>query len=344
MTSLKTASVCIAFKPVGTDRLGDYGSSPLAAIDPLKSALLGATPNWMESARNESRLSRQTRRQWDSLALLLCSVIALNSCWPASAAEYVDLKLVLATDVSGSINNDELWLERTGTAAAFRDPAVIRSIQGGALGRVAVSILDFSSPGFGKTVVGWRVIRDAATAAAFARAILALPRTPGDRTSVSNALELGAQAIQSSTNEIVATRKVIDVTGDGPNNIGKPLLEIRERTLAQGIVVNGLSVMDENANGYFRNLDKYYQACVAGGRGAFVMVVHSYRDFALAMRRKLILEISQNQQDGNKQAKGERERGALVRRIVARQINPAEAPVLLRPGRNDFSRRCDIRD
>jgi len=268
-------------------------------------------------------------------------MIVLNACWPALAAEQVDLKLVLATDVSGSINSDELWLERTGTAAAFRDPAIIKAIQGGALGRIAVSILDFSSPGFGKTVIGWRIIRDAGSAAAFARAILALPRTPGDRTSVSNALELGAQAIRSSTNEIVATRNVIDVTGDGPNNIGKPILDIRERTVAQGIVVNGLPVMDENANGYFPGLDKYYQACVAGGRGAFVIIVHSYGDFASAMRRKLILEISENE-EVTKQADDEWNRGTLIRQIAAAQRRPVQAPVLLRPGRNEFSRNCDI--
>jgi hypothetical protein len=281
-------------------------------------------------------------RYWRFFALLVGSMVALSWSSAAAAVEYVDLKLVLATDVSGSINNDELWLERTGTAAAFRDPAVIRAIQGGALGRIAVSVVDFSSPGFGKTVVGWRVIRDGLTAAAFARAVLALPRPPGDRTSVSNALELGSQAIRSSTKEFVGTRNVIDVTGDGPNNIGKPMVEMRERTVAQGIIINGLSVMDESANGYFPNLDRYYQACVAGGRGAFVVVVHSYRDFALAMRRKLILEISQNGDDGVKRAEGERSQGMLIRRIATGQMNTAQAPALLRPARNEFSSHCDI--
>ena len=272
--------------------------------------------------------------------------LAAAASWSAASAapEYVDLKLVLATDVSGSISNDELWLERTGTAAAFRDPAVIRAIQAGALGRIAVSVVDFSSPGFGKTVVGWRVIRDGLTAAAFARAIVALPRTPGDRTSLSNALELGAEAIRSSTNQYVGTRNVIDVVGDGPNNIGKPMSQIRERTVAQGIVINGLSVMDEKANGYFPNLDRYYQGCVADGPGAFVVVVHSYRDFALAMRRKLILEISQNSDGEKKQAEAGRNRSMLLRRIATAQTNPAPTPALLRPARNEFSSRCDISD
>src|SRR5262249_3009464 len=154
-----------------------------------------------------------------------------------------------------------------------------------------------------------------------------------------NALELGAQAIASSDREIYARRRVIYVTGDGPNNIGKPMLQIRDRVLAQGIVVNGLPVMDEAANGYFPNLDRYYQACVAGGRGAFVIVVHSYRDFASAMRRKLILEISQDE-NKTKLATAEH-RGPLMQRIAAapsyiRKVAPSEPPPLLRPTRNEF--------
>src|SRR5437868_2661706 len=143
-----------------------------------------------------------------ALAFLAGVIGLLFNCYlPASAAEAVDLKLVLATDVSGSINNDELWLERAGTAAAFLDADVIKAIQSGALGRVAVSMLDFSCPGFGKTVIEWLIIQDRPSAAAFARAILALPRSPGDRTSISNALELGAALIRSSDKNIVATRK-----------------------------------------------------------------------------------------------------------------------------------------
>ena len=273
-------------------------------------------------------------------------VFFANLSCPAAAVEYVDLKLVLATDVSGSINPDELWIERSGTAAAFLDPEIVKAIQGGGVGRIAVSMLDFSSPGFGKTVIGWSIIRDAASAAAFAHAIQGLPRTSGDRTSVSNALELGAQSIRASEKQIAAARNVIDVGGDGPNNIGKPMLQIRERTLAQGITINGLPVMDAAANGYFPNLDRYYQACVAGGRGAFVLVVHSYRDFASAMRRKLILEISENE-TGNKHAADESLRRTLFARIAAapsyiRKLAPPPPAPLLRPGGNEFSNHCDI--
>jgi len=256
------------------------------------------------------------------------------------ASEQVDLKLVLATDVSGSINNDELWLERQGIAAAFLYPDVIRAIENGALGRIAVAMLDFSSPGFGKTVIDWRIIHDRQSAADFARAILALRRTPGNRTSISNALELGAQMIAASEKDIVATRNVIDIAGDGPNNDGKSIPQIHARVMAQGIVVNGLPIMDENANGYFLNLDKYYQACVAGGRGAFIIAVRSYRDFGSAMRRKLILEISQD--ETTIKLAGE-EPGPLLRNIAA-QDTPAQSPALLRPARNEFSNTCTVPD
>jgi hypothetical protein len=277
--------------------------------------------------------------------LIRCGGIAavLSASSTASAAENVDLKLVLATDVSGSISNDELWLERQGTAAAFLDPDVIKAIANGALGRIAVAMLDFSSPGFGKTVIGWRIVQDRATAASFASAILAVPRTPGNRTSISNALELGAQLIEASEKEIVATRKVIDVACDGPNNDGKPVQEIHKRLTARGIVVNGLPIMDENANGYFPGLDRYYQACVAGGRGAFVIVVRSFRDFGAAMRRKLILEISADETP-MKLADEAFGRSALLRHVAATQFPVPQAPTLLRPERNEYSNACQVPD
>jgi hypothetical protein len=282
--------------------------------------------------------SASTRSSLKTAILLGSAVLSLMVLSTAFAAENVDMKLVLATDVSGSINNDELRLEREGTADAFLDPAVVRAIQSGALGKIAVSMLDFSSPGFGKVVIDWRIIHDKATAAAFAQAIRDTPRTFGRRTSVSNALELGAALIESSESDIRATRKVIDVAGDGANNDGNPLQDVHDRVMAQGIVVNGLPVMDETANGYYPNLDKYYQACVVGGRGAFVIVVRSFKDFASAMRRKLILEISQDEAQ-IKQAERESNEGNLLRLI---QDAPAQSPEVLRPGANEYTNNCDV--
>jgi hypothetical protein len=274
----------------------------------------------------------------DLMKLMLGVSLALVSA-PALAVEHVDLKLVLATDVSGSISNDELWLERRGTAAAFLYPDVIRAIEGGALGRIAVAMIDFSSPGFGKTVIDWRIVHDRASASEFAQAILKVPRTPGNRTSISNALELGAELIRSSENAIVATRSVIDVAGDGPNNDGKFLSAMRERVTARGIAVNGLAIMDENANGFYPGLDKYYQGCVAVGRGAFVIVVRSFRDFGAAMRRKLIREISQDENGFNFT---QNERDVLFKQTAA--AAPELSPPVLRPDRNEYSNACNVRD
>jgi len=282
----------------------------------------------------------------------LMALLASSSSAPAAQQQQVDLKLVLATDVSGSIDNDELQLEREGTAGAFLDPDVIKAIQSGALGRIAVAMIDFSSPQFDKVVIDWQIVHDKASAAAFAGAVHDLPRTPGRRTSVSSALELGSLLIEASEKDIVATRKAIDVAGDGPNNDGNAMQDVHDKTIAQGIVVNGLPIMDDQANGYYPDLDKYYAACVAGGRGSFVVVVHSYKDFEAAMRHKLILEISQNETQ-IKQAMNELTQKNLVVKAAAgprvaqagqgaQGAQGGAAPQVLRAGPNEFSQHCDI--
>ncbi len=269
------------------------------------------------------------------LTLLATSPVA------APAVQEVDLKLVLAVDASGSINTEEFTLERQGTADAFSDPDVIKAIQSGALGRIAVTMFDFSSPEYGKVVVDWQIIKDKASAEAFAALIRSTPRSPGRRTSVSNALELGSLLIESSAGDIHATRNVIDVAGDGPNNDGNPIQEVHDKVIAQGIVVNGLPVMDDNANGYYPDLDKYYAGCVVGGRGAFVVVVRKYSDFMAAMRHKLILEVSQNE-DQIRQAMNELQDSGLIKKIAASGAGANAPPQVLRPT-NGYADGCDIR-
>jgi hypothetical protein len=189
----------------------------------------------------------------------------------------------------------------------------------------------------------WHIIHDRASATALAETIRDTPRTPGRRTSISSALELGSLLIESSAADIVATRKVIDVSGDGPNNDGNRMSEVHDKIIAQGIVVNGLPVMDDNANGYFPDLDKYYAACVAGGRGSFVVAVHNYKDFSAAMRYKLILEISQNETPVRQAGDYPPKDGALLKLAAAAPAPPGSvAPPVLRAGPNEFSSRCDI--
>jgi hypothetical protein len=273
-------------------------------------------------------------------SLQICAAL-LALCSPAAAQPLqVDLKLVLAVDVSQSIDDEEFRVEREGTAAAFANPDVIKAVQSGSLGRISVAMLDFSSTQFNRVVINWTTIKDRASALAFAATMRNAPRTPGRGTSISSALELGSFLLESSEKDIVATRKVIDVTGDGPNNAGNPITDAHDRIIAQGIVVNGLPVMDDMANGYYPDLDKYYAGCVTGGRGAFVVVVKSYKDYAAAMRHKLILEISQNE-SVIKQALNRAPQKRLLRKVAAIPVQPARPPEVLRSAPNEISKNCD---
>ena len=260
---------------------------------------------------------------------------------PASVVTQVDLKLVIATDVSRSINNEEARIQREGTAEAFLNPDVVKSIQNGALGRIAVAMIDWSSPQFDRVVLDWTIVKDKASATALAERIRATPRTPGRRTSISSALELGTLLLEESDKDIVATRKVIDVSGDGPNNDGNSLQETHDKTIANGIVVNGLPIMDENANGYFPGLDKYYAGCVVGGKGAFVVVVRSFKDFGAAMRHKLILEISQDESLIDQAHESPQQYGLLVRVAAGNDSGPGAQPQVMRPT-NGYQGGCDI--
>lgn len=210
------------------------------------------------------------------------------------AREYVDLELVIATDVSQSIDTGEARLQREGIADAFRSKEVIDAIASGVLRRIAVAYLDFSSRHWNKVVIDWRIIKDRESAFAFARDLLNAPPTAGRRTSISDALTQGTEMLEG--NDIDGTRRAIDVSGDGPNNFGRLVDRVRDETLAKGIVINGLPIINNNGGIGSRfnlpDLDKYYRGCVIGGPGAFVIVANSFEDYARAIRRKLILEIS----------------------------------------------------
>jgi hypothetical protein len=257
----------------------------------------------------------------------------------AGKNQQVDLKLVIATDVSRSIDEEEGQLQREGTAEAFLNSEVVRAIQGGSLGRIAVAMLDFSSPEYDKVVIDWHIVHDRASAAALADLIRKTPRTPGRRTSISSALELGAQLIEQSP-EIVATRNVIDVSGDGPNNDGRPMTDVHNEIMAKGIIVNGLPVMDDadpnDPHSFFPGLDKYYASCVVGGKGAFVVTVHAFKDFGTAMRRKLILEIS----DNGSPIKAA-QNGLLIRAATGGQPSTGHEPEFMRPTPSN-GEGCDI--
>ena len=226
-------------------------------------------------------------------AILLAAVLLIGAP-SARATEAVDLEIVIATDVSSSIDEREAALQRHGFAAALRSPEVVRAIRYGAIGKIAIAYIDWSSEPFNRVIVDWRIIADEASAEAFAQALLDSPRTYGQGTSIGGALRMAAAMIDS--NAFDGTRRVIDVSGDGPNNRGS-LAFAREQTLSKGITINGLPIVTDGYGtgdwgGFYGQLDRYYETYVIGGPGAFSLPARGFEEFATAIRRKLILEIS----------------------------------------------------
>jgi len=213
---------------------------------------------------------------------------------PAHGGQAVDLALVIATDTSRSIDEQEARLQREGVAAALRHPDIISAIQSGYHRKIGVAYIDWSSSVFTTVVVNWRVISDLASADTYARMLIEAPITLGQRTSISDGLELATRLLSDGTMD--AMRRVIDVSGDGPNNHGRTIEEVRNEVVAKGITINGLPILndrDQFGPGFFlSDLDDYYRGCVIGGPGAFVVVARDFKDFAQAVRRKLIFEIA----------------------------------------------------
>src|SRR5712691_7843838 len=227
------------------------------------------------------------------LSVLAAGMLAGSSAGAALSGERVDIALVINTDVSYSVDENEARFQREGAIAAFRNPDVIKAIQAGPLGRIAVTYLDFSSYSMNKIIAPWHIIHDTASAEEFADTLAIAPRTLGVQTSISSGLEMAEHLLETSG--YTATKRVIDVSGDGPNNEGHLVDKVRDEIVAKGIVINGLPIMtpaDQFDVYYLADLDKYYAGCVIGGNGAFIQVAHGFEDLARALRRKLILEIS----------------------------------------------------
>jgi hypothetical protein len=209
----------------------------------------------------------------------------------ASAQTEVDLELVLAVDVSGSMDMDELDVQREGYVAAFRHPEVISAIRSGPLGSIAVTYVEWAGPQSQATVIPWTLIDGEVAAQAFAKRLSATSRGRYMWTSISAGLLYAAAAFDST--QFTSPRRVIDISGDGPNNRGSPIEPVRASVTASGITINGLPlVVKRFGRGYIPNLDVYYEDCVIGGPGAFLIPVHEMSQFALAVRRKLLLEIA----------------------------------------------------
>ncbi|WP_292329470.1 DUF1194 domain-containing protein, partial [Mesorhizobium sp.] len=208
-------------------------------------------------------------------------------------AEPVDVELVLAVDVSLSMSPAELEIQRHGYAAALMHDNVLKAIADGAYGKIAVTYVEWAGTTWQRVVVPWTVIANRADAEGFVAKLEANPPDSARRTSISGALSFGSDLFAESGFQ--GTKRVIDVSGDGPNNQGAPVDLTRDEVVRQGITINGLPLMTRGGfSGAFdvENLDRYYSDCVIGGPGAFMIPVNDWTQFPEAIRRKLVLELA----------------------------------------------------
>ena len=227
-------------------------------------------------------------------ALLLAALAwaaALLPSMPAQAQTEVDLALVIAVDISYSMDTDEQELQREGFAEAFRSPLVHDAIRHGMLGRIGVTYMEWAGSADQKVIVPWTVLDNSESLMAFADRIASTPLRRAQRTSVSGAIDAAANLFDSSGLE--ASRKVIDVSGDGVNNQGRPVTLARDEAVASGITINGLPIMLKKPGALDDpDLDSYFRDCVIGGPGAFMVPARERSQFQQAIKTKVILEVS----------------------------------------------------
>lgn len=234
-----------------------------------------------------------------ALAPVFAVLLAILSAFltPAFAAEDVDLLLVLAADVSRSVDQPKFQLQRDGYAAAISDPRVLNAIASGPHQRIAICFLEWSGFGNQKLVIDWTIVSDANSARAFGDQLAEAPRSFADRTSISGALEFSMA--QFARAPYSAQRRTIDVSGDGTNNSGRDVGMVRDEVVKQDVTINGLVILSERPlpwNPEHTNppggLPKYFENNVIGGPGSFVIVAEDFKSFGQALISKLIAEIA----------------------------------------------------
>ena len=232
-------------------------------------------------------------RRWFWCFVLLVSALAP----PVRAAEPVDLLLVLAADVSRSVDANKFKLQREGYAAAVADPHVLDAIRSGRNGRIAVLFAEWSGFGNQKVVIDWMTIDGPKAAQEFGTRLLESPRSFADRTSISGGIDFAV--VQFARAPFASERHTIDVSGDGTNNAGRDVGLARDEALAAGFTINGLVILSQTPlpwNPAHTNppggLANYYRNNVAGGPGAFVLEAKDFNSFGQAIIKKLIAEIA----------------------------------------------------
>ncbi len=225
-------------------------------------------------------------------AALLCG----PACESAHAADddiAVDLALVMAVDVSLSIDEKEAAIQRNGYIHALKDKRVTEAIRSGPIGKIAITYVEWSSVYHQVQVVPWHVISDAKSAAAFADEISKAPVKPGSTTSISAGLDFSVKLFDKSGYD--ASRRVIDISGDGYSDYGRPVKDARDDAVKKGVTINGLAMMFERPKWKQEvpeDLDRYYNEQVIGGPGAFFVTVRTPNDFSQSLLHKLVLEIA----------------------------------------------------
>lgn len=227
------------------------------------------------------------------IVLIVCAG-SITAATAESREMAVDLELVLAVDVSDSIDPAEARLQREGYIAALADPAIGDAIGRGPLGRIALTYAEYAGLGHYRVVVDWTMIDGAGGARAFAARLAAAALDTRPRTSIGDAIMLSLARFAG--NGFDGARRIIDISGDGPNNFGAPVAAARDTAVAAGVTINGLPILPQpgetETHGAIRELDLYYEDCVIGGPGAFIVIAEGYAAFADAIRRKLIREIA----------------------------------------------------
>ena len=229
------------------------------------------------------------------LLLILGGAAALPAI--AAAAEQVDLLLVLAADVSRSVDNGKFQLQREGYAAAISDRRVLDAIKSGRTGRIGMTYVEWSGIGSQRVVIDWTTISDAESAKGFGDRLLEAPRSFADRTSISGAIEFAMSHLAKAPYE--SARRTIDVSGDGTNNSGRDVTLARDEAVAEGITINGLVILSETPLAWNPDhtnppggLEAYYRNNVIGGPNSFVMVAESFNTFGQAILNKLVAEVA----------------------------------------------------
>ena len=235
-------------------------------------------------------------RQSKALIVLIFAALA---AFPAAAvaAEKVDLLLVLAADVSRSVDSGKFQLQRDGYATAISDPRVLEAISSGRNGRIGLSFIEWSGAGSQRVLIDWTRVGNAEEAKGFGDHLLEAPRSFADRTSISGAIDFSMGQFAKAPFE--SERRTIDISGDGTNNAGRDVTLARDEALAQGVTINGLVILSETPLAWNPDhtnpqggLDNYYRSHVVGGTGAFVIVAENFASFGQAIIKKLIAEIA----------------------------------------------------